>query len=603
MSDSNNTAPPVYDGDSTGGSRLWGAKDSLRRTLHPDADDEVESAPLLGDDPGSVDDDGDDEGNGSIQDVEWEGMADFIGVLWWRRPSVLWLVPTFFLYALAFGGILIPKINLIISLICREYYTEKSKTTMFSSTPFGDDDDMCHSNADIQVIVTKFTLTITIIVGTLSAVMSPKLGALSDRYGRIKVLCVSSCGSFMTEVITVLAASFPETVHYKWLLAGAVFEGICGSFTAGFAITHAYAADCTPPPKRAVAFGYFHACLFSGIALGPLAVAFIIENEYGTLLTIFYIALGIHAFFILFVLLVVPESLSKKRQNLAQEKHAAERARISADGYTWLWAYKTANILEPLKILWPTGPGTSNRLRSNLILLSAVDTTIFGVAMGAINVVVLYSGYRFHWKTAETSKFVSVVNIFRVSGLIIILPLLNYLVRTRRANRQARESGLAKPEPNSGSDLLDLSIVRGAILLEVLGYSGYATATTSQMFVGAGILAALGGVGSPTLQSALTKHVPHENVGQLLGATGLLHAIARVIAPTIFGLIYARTVADMPSAVFVVLAASFGTAFLASWFIRPHVYLESPQATTANTERSNVMNDPDVLIDEEIGGT
>jgi hypothetical protein len=223
-----------------------------------------------------------------------------------------------------------------------------------------------------------------------------------------------------------------------------------------------------------------------------------------------------------------------------------------------------------LKILFPTGPGTSTALRANLILLSAVDTIIFGVAMGAMTVVVYYMGYQFGWDTAEISVFTSIVNSFRVSTLVIVLPLLNYLVRTRRANRQRRDSGFAIPEPNSGSDTLDLSIVRAAICFEVIGYGGYALVRSEGLFVVAGILASMGGIGSPTLQSALTKHVPHDKVGQLLGATGLLHALARIVCPLIFNLIYAWTVKDFPQAVFVVLCSCFFVAFLCSWFIKPN---------------------------------
>jgi hypothetical protein len=56
----------------------------------------------------------------------------------------------------------------------------------------------------------------------------------------------------------------------------------------------------------------------------------------------------------------------------------------------------------------------------------------------------------------------------------------------------------------------------------------------------------------------------------MLGATGLLHALARIVAPTIFNLIYSLTVATLPQTVFVALAVTFGAAFLASLLIRPH---------------------------------
>jgi hypothetical protein len=78
-------------------------------------------------------------------------------------------------------------------------------------------------------------------------------------------------------------------------------------------------------------------------------------------------------------------------------------------------------------------------------------------------------------------------------------------------------------------------------------------------------------MGSPTLQAALTKHVPPDRTGQLLGAIGLLHALARVVAPVVFNTIYAKTVVTgMPQFVFFCLAGTWTAAFLLSWVIRPH---------------------------------
>jgi hypothetical protein len=491
------------------------------------------------------------------------------------HQQLYWLLPSFFLFATAIGGIIVPKLNLILSLICREYLIERSSkdpSFFFAPILLDADNPQCRKIPEVQALAARFTLFLMVIPGILSAIVAPKLGALSDRHGRITVLVVTSMGAFLAEIITILAAAFPETVSYQWMLAGAVFDGICGSFTAAMAIVHAYASDCTAPPKRAIAFGYFHACLFSGIALGPLIAAFMVRVT-GQLITIFYAALAVHAFFICFVFFVVPESLSKKRQQIAKERFIAEGGSIVWDGYTWstwMQVLKQMNILAPLKILWPTGPGSSSHLRANLILLSAVDTIIFGVAMGSMTVVVYYTGFEFGWDTAQSSGFVSIVSTARVSALVVVLPLIIKVVRTRRANKQRRESGFTIPERNSGSDTLDLSIVRFSILLEILGYTGYVLARQGSVFILAGILAACGGVGSPTLQSALTKHVPHDRVGQVLGANGLLHALARIVAPAVFNLIYSKTVGTFPQTVFVVLASCFGVAFLVSWFIRPN---------------------------------
>ncbi|KAL3426899.1 membrane protein [Phlyctema vagabunda] len=577
----------------------WGAQAALARAAGYNKHANAEERPLLAD----SDSTGPELGRTETVETEWAGHADFEGLTWWHKPSVYWLLPPFFLFALAFGGIIVPKLNLILSLVCRQYLAEKSANDpsfIFTPVVSGGDNPQCRL-PEIQTLVTRFTLYLTMIAGLLSAFMAPKLGAWSDRHGRIKLLCVTSAGGFLTEIITILAAKYPDHIHYTWLLAGSVFEGLCGSFTGGMALTHAYAADCTPPPKRAVSFGYFHACLFGGIALGPLMAAFAFKAT-GSLLTTFYAALVIHGCFVLFIGLVVPESLTKKRQLLARDKYREAEASSTLGDYPIIRTLRHGNLFAPLKILWPTGPGTSNHLRANLVLLSLVDTIIFGTAMGAVTVVVYYSGFQFGWGTYETNLFVSVANTARVSALLVMLPLLNYIFRTRRRNKQRRESGVDIPEPNSGCDTFELNIVRMAMVLEILGYGGYAISRSGPMFVASGVLAALGGVGSPTLQSALTKHVPHEKVGQLLGATGLLHALARIVCPAFFNLIYAGTVGKFSQAVFVVLTSWFGFAFVVSWFIRPHVYVIEPDTNGESSMGANARarQSSEVLVDEEI---
>ena len=502
-----------------------------------------------------------------------------------------------------------PKTNLITTLVCRDYLIEKATNDpSFILTPvlLGGNNPQCRDPlvlAKVQSLVAEFLLTLTLTIGIISAIVAPKLGSLSDQYGRTRILFVSSLGAFFGEVITIAIATFPDSIHYRWLLVGGVFDGLCGSFTTGMAISYAYASDCTEPPKRAQAFGFFHACLFAGIAVGPLLAAILYKCTQ-SLLAIFYVALGIHLFFMLLLALAIPESLTKKRQLLARERVAETKQARSATNPTnpnpntdnsYQTTLKTltqstihhiVTFFSPLKILYPTGHGTSPKLRANLIFLAGIDTIMFGVAMGALQVVILYVNFQFEWQTDDTSIFMSVVNTFRVSALIILLPLLNYVFRTRRANRQRRESGFAIPEPLSGSDALDLWSIRFAILMEFLGYLGYGLARSGTGFFIAGIITAFGGIGSPTLQSSLTKHVPHDMVGSLLGATGFLHALSRVVCPLVFNLIYARTVGRYTQAVFVVLAGCFGVAFLFSWLISPHGMLSRIYPPTFSPSRS-----------------
>jgi hypothetical protein len=462
---------------------------------------------------------------------------------------------------------IVPRLNLVVSFICRAYLAERSvadPSFTFAPVVLSGDNPQCLI-PEIQALSSTFMLYLTLISGILAAITSPKIGTLSDCYGRTPLLALSSVGGLIAEVITILAAKYPDDIHYTWLLAGAITDGISGSYIAGWAMTHSYATDTTPPAKRSVAFGYVQSCLFVGISIGPLLTAYIVEAT-DNILSVFYLALFIHLCFFCYVLFVIPESLSRKRQVAAREKFKMQ----PRDDRHILARIRSANLLEPLKILYPTGEGSSHQLRMNLLLLSAVSAILFGSGMASMTVILLYSEYQFHWENKETNLFLSVANICRVSALVIILPLLNYIFRTRYRKKVRRESGIELVERNSGSDQLDLWTIRASLLFEIVGYSGYALVRTGSLFVMSAVFTAIGGFGSPVLQSALTKHVPLDRTGQLLGAAGLLHALARIVFPTVINMIYALTVKTFPQLVFIILVACFGTALLCSLFIGPH---------------------------------
>lgn len=475
------------------------------------------------------------------------------------------LIP-FSLATLAFGGIIVPKLNVTLSLICRQYFSDRSAGDpgfQFMPVILGNDNPQCQI-PEIQSLVANFTLYGNLIAGILSAMISPKLGSLSDRYGRTKLMAYCVVGLLVSDAITILAVSYPDMFPVQWLLVGYFFDGICGSFTGSMALTFAYTSDCTPPARRNIVFGWFHGCLFGGVALGPVIGGYIMKAT-GNIVTLFYVTLACHCLYFLFILFVIPESLSKARQHAAREKKSlAEESQgsdVQASSRKWLTIVKSYNILAPLTILYPTGEGSTRAIRRNLMLLASVDTGIFGVAMGSMTILIIYAEYMFDWGTFQAALFITIINVTRVSVLLVVLPLISRIFRGPRSTAI---------QQHSGSDTLDLSIIRVSICLEFIGFIGYATAKTGSLYILSGVINSLGGMGSPAITAALTRHVPQDRTGQILGAMGLLHALARVVAPTIFNLIYSLTVATAPQTVYVCLAAVFGIAFTLSCFIRPH---------------------------------
>ena len=434
----------------------------------------------------------------------------------------------------------------------------------------------------MQKVVATFTLALNVIVGVLSTYTSPKLGSLSDRYGRKRMMALCSAGGLVNEVITILAAKYPNSVHYRWLIVGSIFDGLAGSLTAGSVLSHSYTSDCTPPSKRSVSIGYMHSCLFSGLAFGPLLASVLVKKT-GSLLSIFYVTLGCHAFFILFVLFITPESISKRKQLLAREKYAKEKEAESVPP-NWasrsslplassvgkaIYAIKMANPLASMKVLVPAGPQNA-KVRRNLLALATIDMVMFGSAMSLGTITILYSEYTFGWGTVESSRFVSLISSIRFLALMAIFPIINYFLRARPAARRRRLSPTPIVEKNTGADNLDVWVLRLGLLSDILGVCGYIFVRTEALFVLCGAVTAFGGLGSATIQASISKHVPSERVGELLGAIGMLQAVSRVVSPIVLNSVYAATVNTFPQAGFVVLTSLFGLTFVVSFLIRPH---------------------------------
>ncbi len=136
----------------------------------------------------------------------------------------------------------------------------------------------------------------------LQFVCSPFLGALSDRFGRRRIILIATAGSALDYLIMANAPTL------AWFFVARIIAGA----TAGVLSTaNAYIADVTPPEKRAQAFGLLGAAFGIGFIIGPVLGGFL--GDYSLRLP-FWFAAGCSAANWLYGFFVLPESLKPENR-------------------------------------------------------------------------------------------------------------------------------------------------------------------------------------------------------------------------------------------------------------------------------------------------
>ena len=140
------------------------------------------------------------------------------------------------------------------------------------------------------------------VYAVMQFLVSPLIGALSDRVGRRPVLLVSLAALGADYVLLALAPNL------WWIVVGRVLAGILG---ATISVGNAYIADVTPKEGRAAAFGLVGAAFGVGFTLGPLLGGVLGEID---LRLPFWFAAALSFANVAFGYFFLPESLPQERR-------------------------------------------------------------------------------------------------------------------------------------------------------------------------------------------------------------------------------------------------------------------------------------------------
>jgi len=225
----------------------------------------------------------------------------------------------------------------------------------------------------------------------------PVMGALSDRYGRRRVILLSNLGLGLSYVLMALAPGL------AWLFVARVISGITA---ASVSTAMAYVADVTPAHDRAAAFGRTGIAIGLGFVLGP-ALGGLLGSVDSRLP--FWVAAALSLLNAAYGIFVLPESLPPERRR------------------TFEW--RRANPLGSLKLL------RSSRVLAGLagvMFLSNVAHTALPATF------VLYAGYRFGWNAREVGFALAAVG---ASSALVQGAVVGPLVR-RFGDRRVLLAGL-----------------------------------------------------------------------------------------------------------------------------------------------------------------
>ncbi|WP_052517621.1 MFS transporter [Archangium violaceum] len=264
-----------------------------------------------------------------------------------------------------------------------------------------------------------------------------------------------------------------------WLLAG---RFVCGLTFGSQAAVMAGVADTTPPDERARAYGFVNGAFYAAIVVGPLLGGWLAEAN---LRAPFHVGAAVAAVGALYVVSFLPEPLAPVLRTSSQEPRLG-----LGEAFRLLGTHPT---LRPLAVV---------------LLLSWLSF------QSSDNMSVLYTAHRYGWSTVQFGAFVAVE------------ASLGILVQGLVAGAAARRLGERR------------ALILGTTL-QGLGMLAMGLAPVAILFWPGALVAVMGAIARPALQTLMSEAVHADEQGRLQGIVSSIASATSVVAPLVFTSLYA----------------------------------------------------------------
>ncbi|KAF7301163.1 hypothetical protein MIND_00680800 [Mycena indigotica] len=552
------------------------------------------------------------------------------------RPRPLWLVPFAMTAALVRGMTLASRVEIFTQAACSQihhqntlldpYYVDPSSSFYGNDTRLPSNPRLCTSDPRVTAGAAKIQLTYAITMGILSALTTGWWGQFGDRYGRTKVLAISTFGWLLSDTSFILASTpgSPLISHaHKLVLLAPVFEGFFGGWSTIQSSTSAYISDCTSSGSRASVFSRFTGVEFLGFSCGPILGAWLIRHplpifpmDIGSqsVTTVFWAAAFGSLLNFCFAAFLLPESVPRDKRERITSPQVVQIVTVPTSGKDdgiFTVPSSVKRYFSPLRAFLPVMipiPGTTTMRRDWSLTLLMFAMFGYMLSAGLYQIKYLYGSHVYSWTPEQLSYYISFMGGGRALFLLFAFPLIISTFKPKSAPSQTTVNGVKiKPKPTqehlAREIKFDLRLARLSLCVDIFANAAIVLApapsntmhidtssnsdsqfrNSQALFVaaswtgswGAGMIPAIRSLVMSIMQSRalLTAGDDVEpqgvDTGKLFGSVAILQAIGQMIlGPLLFGLIYSSTVATFPKAVFCTAMGIVFTALIATLLTR-----------------------------------